>query len=336
MSHVLDEAAGLPANIAAETTILGAILLDNSAYLEVAEKLVASDFVPDFPRRIFMRMSALLNNQRTVDMVTLAEELILTKELEMVGGRADPSSLTEGLPWEPAITEYIEIVIEKSSLRRVMEMCERTTARAADQGEAASTILSDAEQTLSAVSDRGVSHPLESFAAWLPRQYQSVENFFSTNAKAQGIATGITGLDEMTCGFQNGDLVVIAARPSMGKTAAGLGFALNASVRDRKTVAFFSLEMTKESILQRSVANIGCIPLKAIRECNWTDVARRYAMEAMTSVTQAPFYIDDHHQVLRIAQRPCPGPGSQAPARQLDLVQGERSPQFPCLRPLQL
>ena len=133
----------------------------------------------------------------------------------------------------------------------------------------------------------------ESFNSWLAREHETIDSFYQQNAVEQGIRSGITELDMMTCGFQKGELIILAARPSMGKTAGGLGFALNASVKDSKRVLFFSLEMNKKSIFDRAIANLGCISLEDIRKSRWTELTRRYANEAMTLLADAPFVVDD-------------------------------------------
>src|SRR6266581_9734637 len=132
---------GLPANIDAERVILGAILLDNSAHSEASERIDADDFSLDSHRRIYLRMTDLMDSQRAVDIVTLAEELAKHKEVESVGGVAYLASLTEGLPRRPVIEEYIKIVKDKSLLRRLMSICAAAIARAADQSETALEVI---------------------------------------------------------------------------------------------------------------------------------------------------------------------------------------------------
>src|SRR5215472_7249663 len=153
--------AGLPANIDAERTILGAILLDNAAHSEAAEKLESDDFSLDSHRRIFQRMSELMDSQRAVDIVTLAEELARHKEVESVGGVAYLASLTEGLPRRPVIDEYIRIVKDKSLLRRLMGICSAAIARAADQSETALEVIGAAETQLLEVSQKGLTGGLQ-------------------------------------------------------------------------------------------------------------------------------------------------------------------------------
>ncbi|MDE3147982.1 MAG: replicative DNA helicase, partial [Acidobacteriota bacterium] len=153
--------AGLPANVDAEKTILGAILLDNAAHAEAAEALQPDDFSLDSHRRIYLRMSELMDSQRAVDIVTLADELGRNKEVEAVGGVAYLASLTEGLPRRPVIEEYIRIVRDKSLLRKLMAICSAAIARAADQAEPALDVLGAAEAQLLEVTERGIAQGLQ-------------------------------------------------------------------------------------------------------------------------------------------------------------------------------
>src|ERR1700760_3970053 len=153
---------GLPANIDAEKTILGAILLDNASHSEASEKIDADDFSLDSHRRIFLRMTELMDSQRAVDIVTLANELARNKEVESVGGVAYLASLTEGLPRRPVIEEYIKIVKDKSLLRRLMGICSAAIARAADQSETALDVLNAAESQLLVVGEKSISKGLAS------------------------------------------------------------------------------------------------------------------------------------------------------------------------------
>src|ERR1700729_179513 len=153
--------AGLPANVDAEKTILGAILLDNAAHAEAAEKLEADDFSLDSHRRIFLRMTELMDHERAVDIVTLANELARNKEVESVGGVAYLASLTEGLPRRPVIEEYIRIVKDKSLLRKLMGICSAAIAKAADQSETALEVLGAAESSLMEVTEKGITRGLE-------------------------------------------------------------------------------------------------------------------------------------------------------------------------------
>jgi replicative DNA helicase len=246
--------AGLPANVDAEKTILGAILLDNAAHAEAAEKLESDDFSLDSHRRIFLRMSELMDAQRAVDIVTLANELARYKEVDAVGGVAYLASLTEGLPRRPVIEEYIRIVKDKSMLRRLMLICSSAIARAADQSETAIGVLDETEAKLLEVSEKGLTQGFQSLHQIVENSFGSIDNLYKQSREVTGLATGFTELDRMTSGLQKGELIIIAARPSMGKTALAINIAQNAAIRGQATVAVFSLEMSKESLLLASEA----------------------------------------------------------------------------------
>src|SRR5579859_5053402 len=189
---------GLPANIDAEKTILGAILLDNAAHSEASEKIDADDFSLDSHRRIFLRMTDLMNSQRPVDIVTLAEELAKNKEVESVGGVAYLASLTEGLPRRPVIEEYIRIVKDKSLLRRLMMICSTAIARAADQSEPALEVLGAAEAGLLEVSERSISSGLQSLEMVVANSFGSIDRLYEQSREITGLATDFYDLDRMT------------------------------------------------------------------------------------------------------------------------------------------
>lgn len=283
----------LPANIDAERTILGAVLLDNRAFDEASEKLEPDDFAVDSHRRIFLRISGLIGADKAVDIVTLSNELSRQKELEIVGGVAYLASLTEGLPLRPVIEDYVSIVKDKSLLRRLMLVSSNAIARAQDQSEAAVDVVADVEQAIVSIAEKGIALPLETFGSFIEHRYPSIDAIFQTSARQEGLPTGFRELDELTCGLQRKDLIILAARPSMGKTSLGLGIALHASCLLGKVSAVFSLEMSKEAMLQRAMAIQGSIALQDIREGRWTETNRRYAIDALSQITDAPLYLDD-------------------------------------------
>ncbi len=246
--------AGLPANVDAEKTIMGAILLDNAAHAEAAEVLKADDFSLDSHRRIFLRMSELIDSGRAVDIVTLSNELARYKEVEAVGGVAYLASLTEGLPRRPVIEEYIRIVKDKSMLRRLMGICSAAIAKAADQSQDAIGVLDETESQLLEVSEAGLNLGLQPLEIIVRDSFGSVDNLYKQSREITGLATDFYELDRMTSGLQKGELIIIAARPSMGKTALAINIAQNAAVRHQAIVAVFSLEMNKESLLRRMLA----------------------------------------------------------------------------------
>src|SRR6201981_2197149 len=256
---------GLPASVEAERSILGAILLDNHSFNEAAEKLRAEDFSLDSHRRIYSRMSELIDARRAVDIVTLAEELSKRKEVEAVGGVAYLASLTEGLPRRPSIEEYVRIVKDKSLLRQLINICSMSITRAADQSEDALEILNAAETDLLEVTEKGITRGFAGIPEIVRDSFGTIDNLYKEGREVTGLATHFDDFDRMTSGLQKSELTIIAARPSMGKTAWAINIAQNAAVQGGKVVAIFSLEMSKESLLRRMLASQALVNSKAIQ-----------------------------------------------------------------------
>jgi replicative DNA helicase len=285
--------AGLPANIDAEKTILGAILLDNAAHAEAAEFVKADDFSLDSHRRIFLRMSELMDTGRAVDIVTLANELARYKEVEAVGGVAYLASLTEGLPRRPVIEEYIRIVKDKSMLRRLMGICSAAIARAADQSEDALGVLDATESQLLEVSEAGLTQGLQPIDIIVRDSFGSIDNLYKQSREVTGLATGFYELDRMTSGFQKGELIIIAARPSMGKTALAINIAQNAAVHHQAIVAIFSLEMNKESLLRRMLATQARVDQRHLQTGFVGREDQGKLQAALSMLVDARIFIDD-------------------------------------------
>lgn len=285
--------AGLPANIDAEKTILGAILLDNSAHSEAAERLEPDDFSLDSHKRIFVRMSELMNDQRAVDIVTLSHELARVKEIEAVGGVAYLASLTEGLPMRPVIEEYIRIVKDKSLLRKLMLICSAAIARAADQSETALEVIGAAETALLEVSEKGVTGGLEPLEHIVANSFGNIDNLYRNSRTVTGLETDFTKLDEMTSGLQKGELIIVAARPSMGKTAFAINMAQNAAVNHNATVAVFSLEMNKESLLRRMLSSQAWVDQRNLQTGFIRKEDHDKLVRGLEALVESRLFIDD-------------------------------------------
>ena len=284
---------GLPANIDAEKTILGAILLDNAAHAEAAEKLEPEDFSLDSHRRIFLRMSQLMDEQRAVDIVTLANELSRFKEVESVGGVAYLASLTEGLPRRPVIEEYIRIVKDKSLLRKLMGICSLAIARAAEQGEPALDVLGAAEADLMRVTESGLTGGLEPLDQIVANSFGTIDNLYKQSREVTGLATDFIELDRMTSGLQKGELIIIAARPSMGKTALAINIAQNAAINHGAIVAVFSLEMSKESLLRRMLASQAWVDQRKLQTGFLDGKDQVKLQNALGQLVESHLHIDD-------------------------------------------
>jgi replicative DNA helicase len=285
--------AGLPANIDAEKTILGAILLDNTAHAEAAETLKPDDFSLDSHRRIFLRMGELIDSGRAVDIVTLSNELARYKEVEAVGGVAYLASLTEGLPRRPVIEDYIRIVKDKSLLRRLMGICSAAIAKAADQSREAISVLDETETQLLEVSQAGLTQGLQPIETIVRDSFGTIDNLYKQARDVTGLHTGFTDFDHMTSGLQKGELIIVAARPSMGKTALAINIAENAAVQYQSTVAIFSLEMSKESLLRRMLASRAEVDQRKLQTGFISREDQAKLQNALGLLVESKIYIDD-------------------------------------------
>jgi len=285
--------AGLPANLDAERTILGAILLDNAAHAEAAESVKPDDFSLDSHRRIFLRMTELIDTGRTVDIVTLSNELARYKEVESVGGVAYLASLTEGLPRRPVIEDYVRIVKDKSMLRRLMGICSAAIAKAADQSQDAIGVLDETESQLLDVSQGSLNQGLKPIEEIVRASFGSIDNLYKQSREVSGLATGFTDFDRMTSGLQKGELIIIAARPSMGKSALAINIAENAALRYGSVVAIFSLEMSRESLLRRMLASQAGVDQQKIQKGFIGRVEQEKLQTALSQLVEARMFIDD-------------------------------------------
>src|SRR5213080_5190533 len=283
----------LPANVEAERSILGAILLDNFAYNQAAEHLRAEDFSLDSHRRIYTRMVDLAESSRPIDMITLVEELDRRSELETIGGVAYISSLLDGVPDRPSIEHYIKIVRDKALLRGLIYAANAAIVRAGEQGDAADDILNDAEASILQLSEKRIGRGFMGVQEIVKESFGSIDALLQRGQRITGLATHYTDLDEMTSGLQRSDLVIIAARPSMGKTAFAMNIAENAAIEDQKVVGMFSLEMSREALLLRLLCSKARVDSHKMRTGSlWRDDMDK-VVRAMDQLAQAPIFIDD-------------------------------------------
>lgn len=253
--------SGLPANIDAERTLLGAVLLDNEAFSEIREKLGPDDFSLDSHRRIALRMSQLIKRGNAVDIVTLANELNRNKEVEAIGGVSYLASLTEGLPRRPVIEEYIRIVKDKSLLRRLMLICSAAIARAADQSETALEVIgaveSQLEQATSQV-EKVKAGPIINFIA--TAMGQDAEEYAQRTPRH--VPSGVPWFDQKTGGgYRMGKITLVCARPNVGKTPFAIQSVATNCARGNRAV-FFAFETEKEEVLRSLIPYVVDVPNK--------------------------------------------------------------------------
>jgi replicative DNA helicase len=305
---------GLPASVEAERSILGAILLDNFAYNQAAESLQADDFSLDGHRRIFQRMLDLGESNRPIDLITLVDELARSKEVEAVGGVAYISSLTDGLPHRPNIESYIRIVKDKAILRGVIYTANAAIARALDQTESAGDVLSSLAGDIFQLSDKRFGSGFAGIPEIVKESFGSIDALYERGQRITGLETHFSDLDNLTSGLQKSDLIIIAARPSMGKTAFAMNIAENVGVRDRKVVGIFSLEMSKESLLLRMLCSHAHVDSHRLRTGSLYAEDRRKLVSALGDLAEAPIFIDDTPGISLTEMR--------AKARRLQHAQG--------------
>jgi replicative DNA helicase len=283
----------LPANVEAERSILGAILLDNFAYNQAAEHLRIEDFSLDSHRRIYSRMVDLAESSRPIDMITLIDELERHKELQAIGDVGYVSSLTGGVPDRPSIEHYVKIVRDKALLRGLIHAANTAIARAADQSDAAEEVLGDAEAAIFQLSEKRIGRGFLGIQEIVRESFGSVDALLQRGQRITGLATHYEKLDEMSSGMQRSDLVIIAARPSMGKTAFVMNIAENAAIKDQQVVGVFSLEMSREALLLRLLCSTAEVDAHRMRTGTlFTDDTRK-VVRAMEQLAHAPIFIDD-------------------------------------------
>jgi replicative DNA helicase len=241
----------LPHNLEAERSVLGAILVHNDAFNTAAQVIDGRDFYRDAHRRIFDRMVTLSERNEAIDFVTLKEELSRGGDLDHVGGPAYIASLVDGVPRATNIEYYARIVKEKATLRNLIYAANKILTSAYEADQEPELILDEAESSIFAVADDRLKAGFVPMRDLVKENFPKVELLFEHKRLVTGVPTGFVDLDEMTRGLQPGDLVIIAARPSMGKTSLVLNIAQHVAVQPDLTVGFFSLEMSKEALFIR-------------------------------------------------------------------------------------
>ena len=282
----------LPEAIEAEKAILGAVLLDNHAFNDAAEHLKPEDFSIDSHRRIYSRMMDLAESSRPIDIITLVEELEQKKDLQAVGDVGYISGLLDGVPDRPSIEHYVRIVRDKAILRGLINVSQTAIARASGQAEPADEILNDAEAAVFQLSEKRIGKGFLSVKD-ISRDSGGIDAILQRGRRITGLATHYVILDEMTSGFQKSDLVIIAARPSMGKTAFAMNIAENAAIDDGKVVGVFSLEMSNEALLQRLLCSRAIVDAQKLRTGSlWGDDIKKIT-RASEELSNALLFIDD-------------------------------------------
>ena len=283
----------LPHNIEAEKAVLGAILVNNENYYRVLENLKPEDFYLNAHRVIYGKMVGLIEKSKAIDLVTIQDELDRSSQLEAAGGITYLASLLDGIPHLVNVDHYIEFIREKSLLRQMVNASNKIMAECFDQAEPAEEILDRAEQSLFNLSEKRIRSGFISVKDMELPATKLLEKLYTEREMITGVATGFRDLDRLTSGLQPGDLVILAARPSMGKTALCLNIAQYVALHKNLAVGMFSLEMSKEQLLMRMLCSEARVDAHKVRTGYLGKEDFRKLIDALGRTTQAPMYIDD-------------------------------------------
>ena len=292
-----------PQSIEAEQSVLGSILIDRDAVIEVADFLKPEDFYRQAHGRIYAVIIELSERREPVDVVTVAEALERTGDLEAIGGRAYLGTLSNQTPTAVHAAQYARIVERKAILRNLISAAGKIAGIGYEDPAEVQEAIDRAESELFAVSQRRVAAGFSPLKSLLHDAYDRLDYLHEHRGELSGIRTGFGDLDTLTTGLQKSDLVILAARPSVGKTSLALNIAEHAAARDKKSVGLFSLEMSKEQLVLRllsSVANIDSQRLRTgfLDELDFTRIA-----PAMNTLSEAPIYIDDTPNITTMELR---------------------------------
>ncbi len=287
----------LPHNLDAERSVLGAILLDNHVLNMAIEKLRPEDFFLDQHRRVFQQMIALGEAQQAIDLVTLTDELNRHGELEAAGGAAYLAQLVDGVPRITNFEHYARIVKEKALLRSLIHSTHAIQQQALEADEDADVILDRAESTIFQLAEERVRAGFIGVKELVRENFDRLARIFTEGKHITGLPTGYQQLDNITSGLQPSELLILAARPSMGKTALALNIAENVALRTGDPVAIFSLEMSKESLLLRLLASHARIDAHKFRTGHLAREDWGKMTESLGRLAEAPLWIDDSASV---------------------------------------
>jgi len=293
----------LPHNIDAEKSLLGTVLVNNENYYRIIEALRPEDLYLDAHRIILRHMISLVERSAPIDLVTLQEELLRSSQLEGAGGMAYLASLLDGIPHLINVEPYIEIIREKSLFRQMVNAMNKIMGECFDQAAPAEEVLDRAEKTLFDLSERRMKAGFVSVRDLEASTTRLLEKLYNEREMITGVATGFVDLDRMTSGLQRSDLVILAARPSMGKTALCLNIAQHVALKNGGKVGIFSLEMSKEQLLMRFLCAESMVDAHKVRTGYIGRDDFMKLIESLGAVTRAPIFIDDSSSLTIMEMR---------------------------------
>ncbi|HEY8231839.1 MAG TPA: replicative DNA helicase [Vicinamibacteria bacterium] len=293
----------LPHNLEAERTVLGAVLVDNQAFNSAAELLTREDFHRDAHRRIFEAMAVLAERSQPIDLVTLKDELVRESALEAVGGASYLAALLDGVPRITNVEHWSRIIKEKAVLRNLIHAGNRIVQSCFEGEDEAATLLDLAEKSIFDIAEKRIRVGFASMREIVKESFRTIDQLSQSKDVVTGLATGFVDIDEMTSGLQKGELVIVAARPAMGKTSFCLNIAQHVAMRVGETVGLFSLEMSKEQLALRLLCADARIDAHRLRtgklnEKDWARLAKAYH-----ELGESRLFIDDSATISPLEMR---------------------------------
>ena len=294
-----------PQNLEAEQSVLGAVLLDNSAAFTAMEHIKTDDFYFTSHRQIFESMAELAEKNHPIDILTLTEHLKKTDRLDAAGGAAYVASLSNVVPSTANIVHYAKIVREKATLRKLIHTASEIIQRGHEPGGDAEVLLDEAERTILEIGQGRGNQGFIALKDALKRTFRTLESLAEKRSAVTGVPTGFTELDKMTSGLQPGDLVIIAGRPSMGKTAFAVNIAENAAMHAEHgtPTAIFSLEMGTDQLVMRMLTSQGRVDAQKLRSGYASQHDLNNLVKAADKLSRAPIYIDDTANITIMEMR---------------------------------
>ncbi len=282
-----------PQNVDAEMSLLGAVLIDEEVLADITEHVKPRDFYDKRHAMIYDAIMRLYEKNKPVDLLTLTDELKRKKELDEIGGSAYLTELTNYVPTAAHAESYAEIVAQKAVRRRLIKASGEISELGYDEATSTQELLQQAEAELFAVSDQSLKQDLTSLESILTDSFDRLEELHRNKGQLRGVRTGYRDLDNMTAGLQRSDLIILAARPAMGKTTLVTNLMYNVATIAKQSVLFFSLEMSKEQLVDRMLADASDVDSWNIRTGNLSDEDFSKLSEAMGEMAEAPIFIDD-------------------------------------------
>lgn len=292
-----------PHNLDAEMSLLGAILIDEETLAETSDKVHADDFYEKRHAMVFAAMLRLYEKHRPVDLLTLSDELKRKDQLDTIGGSSYLTELTNYVPTAAHAEAYADIIAQNAVRRRLIKASSDIASLGFNEDTTTQEILERAEAELFSVSDTSLKQDLVSLEQILTESFDRMEELHKDRGKLRGVRTGWRDLDNLTAGLQRSDLVVLAARPAMGKTTLVTNLAYNIATKEKQAVLFFSLEMSKEQLVDRMLADAAGVDAWNIRTGNLSDDDFEKLSHAMGEMAEAPIYIDDTPGVTVLEMR---------------------------------